>query len=92
MLESEIENNDAVLDDEQENEVKTYEVQWSMKWVNFATEVQAKDEDEAIEVALKSYKENGLEEFTATAKGEEVGSLEEIFDAIDFPPETNCTD
>jgi hypothetical protein len=91
-MEAENTTNDAVLDDGQENEVKAYEVQWSMKWVNFTTSVQAKDEYEAIKVAWKSYEENKLKEFTVTANNEEVGSLEEIFDSIEFPPRADCTD
>jgi ribosomal protein L20A (L18A) len=33
--------------------LKEYEVQRSMKWVNFTTTVQATSEEEAIEVAAK---------------------------------------
>ena len=87
MVETETENiSDAVLDDEQE-EVETYDVQWGMKWVNFTTQVQAKNEAE-----WKAYEENGLKDFTVTARNEPVDSLEEIFNSIKFHPQVELAE
>jgi hypothetical protein len=70
---------------------KEYEVQWSMKWVNFQTTVQATSEEDAIAVATKSYEDNGLKEFTVKARNEEVSSLEDIFKEC-WHVEANRTD
>jgi hypothetical protein len=67
--------------------LKEYEVQRSMKWVNFTTTVQATSEEEAIEVAAKL----GCGAATVTAKNEEVTSLEDIFNAC-WHVEANRTD
>jgi hypothetical protein len=68
---------------------KTYEweVQYSVKWINFTTTVQAKDEEEAIELAG----ELDFDHFTATARNEEISSLEDIFARAGFP-QANCTE
>jgi hypothetical protein len=95
MLETETENiiNDAVLDDEQEEgEVETYAVQWGMKWVNFTAQVEARNENEAVELAWKSYEENGLQDFTVTARNRTVDSLEDIFESIKFHPQVNLAE
>jgi hypothetical protein len=59
----------------EEKKQKEYEVQYSVKWVNFTTTVKATSEDEAIRIA----RENSAEQFTVTANNEEVYSLEDIF-------------
>jgi hypothetical protein len=59
----------------EEKKQKEYEVQYSVKWVNFTTTVKATSEDEAIRIAG----ENSAEQFTVTANNEEVYSLEDIF-------------
>ena len=35
---------------------KEVEVQWSIKWVNFSTTVEASSTEEAIDIALQLYK------------------------------------
>lgn len=52
---------------------KEYEVQYSVKWVNFTRTVEAATQNEAIELAGKD-----LKDFDVTANGDEVSSLDEI--------------
>jgi hypothetical protein len=100
MSETENTTDDAVLDAEQEEDesrVRTWELQRSIKWVNFQMEVQARTEEEAIQLAWKSYDENGLKDFTVKAGDDEYAdmtSLEDIFRAIPkcFDFEANCID
>lgn len=69
---------------EQDNEttkLKTWEVQYSLKWVNFTVEVEAESEEDAIQFAG----EKTFSEFVATARNEEVSSLEDIFNFAGFP-------
>ena len=54
-----------------------YEVQYSVKWVNFTRTVEAAYESQAIELAGKD-----ISDFDITAGGDEVSSLDEIL--------TNC--
>ena len=58
-----------------------------VKWVNFTTTVQATDEEEAIELSGKL----DLDQFTTTARNEEVASLEDIFSYAGFS-QANRTD
>jgi hypothetical protein len=67
--------------------LKEYEVQYSVKWINFSTTVQAIDEDEAIVAAGKL----DFNQFTVKARNEEVESLEDIFGLAGFP-QANRTD
>jgi hypothetical protein len=60
---------------------REWEVQYSVKWVDFITIVQATDENEAIQLAEKV----DFEQFTVTAKNKEVDSLEDIFGLAGFP-------
>jgi hypothetical protein len=53
---------------------KEYEVQFSVKWINFTATVQATSKEEAIQIAVKE------DAFTATVRGEEVFSLSDIFE------------
>jgi len=72
--------NSAQDAEQEEDEKQTYEVQFSVKWVNFTLEdVEASSEEEAIEITLKQYEEDGLKAFTMTANNQEVTSLEGIF-------------
>jgi hypothetical protein len=64
-----------------------WEVQYSVKWINFTATVQATDEEEAISVPGKL----DFDQFTTTAKNEEVASLEDIFAHAGFP-QANRTD
>jgi hypothetical protein len=54
---------------------KEYEVQYSVKWVNFTRIVEAAYESQAIELAGKD-----LKDFDVTANNEEVSSLDDILD------------
>lgn len=67
--------NDPIEPTEEEEKPREYEVQYSVKWVNFTTTVKATSEDEAIRLAG----ENSAEQFTVTTNNEEVYSLEDIF-------------
>ena len=58
-----------------------WEVQYSIKWINFTATVQATDEEEAIALSGKL----DFDQFTTTAKNEEVTSLEDIFAHAGFP-------
>jgi hypothetical protein len=60
---------------------------YSVKWINFTATVQAIDEEEAIELSGKL----DFDQFTTTAKNEEVSSLEDIFEHAGFP-QANRTD
>jgi hypothetical protein len=64
-----------------------WEVQYSVKWINFTATVQAIDEEEAIALSGKL----DFDQFTTTAKNEEVSSLEDIFAHAGFP-QANRTD
>lgn len=66
--------------------LKTYEVQYSVKWVNFTVEVKAESEKDAIRLAG----EKPFSEFAATARNEEVSSLEDILDLAGFPRVEIC--
>jgi hypothetical protein len=67
--------NDPIEPTDEEQKPREYEVQYSVKWVNFTTTVKATSEDEAITIA----DQNSWEQFTATTNNEEVYSLEDIF-------------
>jgi hypothetical protein len=90
MPEPNLQPNDAVLDAEQEEDdcepaPGTYEVQYSLKWVNFTFETHAKHEEEARRLAYESFENDGLKEFTVKAGDDEdanITSLEELFNAI----------
>jgi hypothetical protein len=61
---------------------KEVEVQWSIKWVNFSTTVEASSTENAIDLALQEYKEKGAEAFTIRAGNEDdVDGLDGIFRA-----------
>ena len=75
--------------EEEEETVQEYEVQYSVKWVNFTTYVEATSEDAAIEKAEALLKKNGLENFEIRANNEEVFSLEGIL-ACAGRVEANC--
>jgi hypothetical protein len=61
---------------------KEVEVQWSIKWVNFSTTVEASSTEEAIDLALQQYKEKGAEGFRIRAGNEDdVDGLDGIFQA-----------
>jgi hypothetical protein len=64
-----------------------WEVQYSVKWINFTATVQATDEEEAIALSGKL----DFNQFTTTAQNEEVTSLEDIFEHAEFP-RANRTD
>jgi hypothetical protein len=72
-----------------------YEVQYSLKWVNFTFETHAKHEEEARRLAYESFKKDGLKEFTVRGGDDEnVTSLEDLFHAIPkcfrFDPRVEC--
>jgi hypothetical protein len=61
---------------DEEQKLKEYEVQYSVRWVNFTTTVQAVSEREAIKLAGV----RGLKDFTIKTNNEEVNSIEDIFE------------
>jgi hypothetical protein len=71
--------NDPIEPTEEEEKPREYEVQYSVKWVNFTTTVKATSEDEAIRLAG----ENSAEQFTVTANNEEVYSLGDILNCCE---------
>jgi len=104
MLDAENTTSGAVPDAEQdeteeedtyESAPGLYEVQFSLKWVNFQFETHAKHEQDAINLAHESFKKDGLKEFTVRAgDDEDVTSLEDLFNAIPkvfrYTPRVEC--
>lgn len=98
MSDPNIQPSDTVLDAEQDDWEPApglYEVQFSLKWVNFQFETHAKHEQDAIKLAHESFKKDGLKEFTVRAgDDEDVTSLEDLFHAIPkvfrFDPQVTC--
>ena len=70
---------------DKEQKPKEYEVQYSVKWVNFTATVQAISEEEAVEIAEKE------DAFVVTVRNEVVYSLEDIF-KYHGPARVECMD
>jgi hypothetical protein len=72
-----------------EQKLKEYEVQYSVRWVNFTITVQATNEHEAIKIAGV----RGLKDFTIKTSDEEVNSLEDVFEHSQrWPARVECLD
>jgi hypothetical protein len=73
----------------EKQKLKEYEVQYSVRWVNFTTTVQAVSEREAIKLAAM----RGLRDFTIKTSDEEVNSLDDLFEHSQrWPARVECLD